>query len=304
MSGTKKVSIAGNGSRTRKSKDGNDIVDMSEFSSNIRYLRKNASMPLNKLNKDVSKVFDTVVMQLKTASNTDEYKNLIATVRTIFLDESESGLELVQGTIGAYFAGCLIKSDGPNGNKCCNPICAGNLLPALYEQEYVPCPFTVVHTDGNGTFHINAGVEAEKALIYYVNPGRDVSKISKEELDTFKDYGINEARVFVTKGHKDNFAIVKEINGYDDQFHPIQFFTNTNIKFRGKKNSEPSCDTCEDSHSASYNSHGKHKKEGWGWGWLLLIIIIVIILLIACFCGGGRRYSNYATTSYGPAYVY
>lgn len=302
MSGTKKVSIAGLGSRTRKSKDGNDIVDMAEFKSNIKYLRKNSQMPLGKLSGDVNKVFDTVVMQLKTASNTDEYKSLIDSIRNIFLDESEPALDLVQGTIGAYFAGCLIKSDGPNGNKCCNPICAGNLLPALYQHEYVPCPYTVVHTDGNGSFHITEGVESDKALIYYVNPSRDISNISKEELDTFKDYHITEARVFVTKGSKENFALVKEIHGNNDSFHPIEFFTTANVKFRGKK-VQPieACENCEgSSNSHSYNSHGKHQKAGWGWGWLIFIILIVIVLILLFCCSGfsSRSYCAPAATCY------
>ena len=101
-------------------------------------MSKNKKLPIKKLTGKLKKYFNELITYTNLLYDTSSYDILYDLVLKYFNDEEK---DFIPGTIGAYCAGCHVKTNFSN-NSGCTPICAGS-MPSK-NSDFSFCQYTVI----------------------------------------------------------------------------------------------------------------------------------------------------------------
>ena len=154
-------------------KDGSEVlkIDVNSLNEALTELRNNYSKQIRELTGSTNDKFKMMVSYVDLLYDTDYYNVLHNLVKDKFGD-----LKDVQpGTVGAYFAGCLINPELSGLPKGCSPICAGSMPPPQdkFDQlQWAFCGDTVIsatyspQTQNFDFTIVNTIPNSDRALIF------------------------------------------------------------------------------------------------------------------------------------------
>lgn len=150
LNSTSNMQMKGNKSRfdlddTIVTKDGSDVlkIDVNALNDALTELRNNASKEIRELNGSTYDKYRTMVSYVNLLYDTDYYTVLHDLVKAKFADLKD----IKPGTVGAYFAGCLLNPELPGFPKGCSPICSGSMPPPkdkIDQLQWGFCDNTVI----------------------------------------------------------------------------------------------------------------------------------------------------------------
>ena len=241
-------------------------VDLGKFDELCKKFKEKKDIKIKKLVGQDKEDFDTVVSYVHLLYETSYYSSLYEKVRKHF----DSVISVKPGTIGAYFAGCLIsaKEDNSSSSKVnvnpgCNISCAGSIPLPKDEEGWSFCDKAVILAEKGETGYIfsivkpaNSEEEMDPAYLFVDSKSlHEFKGFSKEEKDQIRALGCKKVKMV----------------GYSSSFEDVTY----SDLYR-----EPKA-----VHEIKHRSDRKaaaHKKEDSSLitGILILIVILIIILIL------------------------
>ncbi len=178
-------------------------VDFRDAQRRLKRLRPLSSVLTRDLKGSSLDDYQTLVSYTKLLYEEDLYTTYLDKVREIFGDLQE----LEPGTVGAYFAGCLMNIGNPT---VCSVICSGRmpsgvlsediLLPKDAGEHIEFCPYTVILAISNGSgYKFNTLYEGEdpSTLIMYIDTkGQSFTGFNDEERDALSKYRAKKIQIY------------------------------------------------------------------------------------------------------------
>lgn len=199
--------------------------------------------------------FNFITTQVSLLYDTDAYERMmVEPVKRIFGDLENITL----GTVGAYFRGCFVDVDIPNGiPKNCAAICAGSMPPPKGTPDWSFCSnrvFVVTSTPSGNHFRMLSEGDGDRDSAIIQTEVSDI-KFSDRDKEYLKNLGIQ--RVTLMKYSSDGRSYTILLNNV-----PVD-------QLPGK------------------SSGGNGGNSGTGWFWIIGIIAAFLFLLLILF--GCRR---------------
>lgn len=241
-------------------------VDLAKFDDLCRKFKDKKDFKIKKLVGVDKEDFDTVVSYVHLLYETSYYPSLYEKVKKHFDNVST----VKPGTIGAYFAGCLIsaKEDSKvTDQPGCNISCAGSIPLPKDEEGWSFCDKAVILAEKGENGYIfsvvkpaNSAEEMDPAYLFVDSKTlHEFKGFSKEEKDQIRALGCKKVKMV---GYSSSFDDVTYSDLYREPKHVHEIKHRSNYKVAEKK---------EDSSLIT--------------GILILLVILIIILLLA-----GYRY--------------
>ena len=113
-------------------------IDVNELDKLMANLRRNADTPIRELSDELGKQFRRLISYVSLLYDSSSYNVIYNVVLKHF-----SNLDrVIPGTIGAYCAGCHVKTSLSSTKPGCSPICAGSMPQNKDDWEF--CKNTVI----------------------------------------------------------------------------------------------------------------------------------------------------------------
>lgn len=236
-------------------KGGNPIkMDLSEIDALVRRLRQNCNLPVKGLPHSVGKDFRRLLTYVSLLHGTKQYAILHGIVSNHFRNISD----IIPGTIGAYCAGCSVKTSFDNDLEGCSAVCAGSMPPK--DDDWNFCKnMVLLATYREGKFYFTISKRSEtkdgrETAFVFVNytDGSDFPGFSDDEKLQLKKLGI--LNVY--------------LNGYGDD----------GLKYSGMGNRILAVDEIK-SRQCDEDSY-KNNQNDFSESSVIAILLVVIILLL------------------------
>lgn len=235
-------------------------VDVGEFDKLCKKFSFKPDLKIKSLSGQDKEDFNLMVSYVHLLYGTSYYKELYEKVKKHFKNINR----VKPGTVGSYFAGCLVHSDVTDSdglNPACSATCAGSMPLPKDEEGWSFCDKAVIlaEKEKNGyVFNVVKPADTEEDL----DPAYVF--IESDSIDTFSGFA---------KSEKDNLRAMgcKKVHlvGYDSHG------TNS-YDFYGKAKK-----ISEIKHRHSYS--GKAKKENAGIALALILIILVFLVVMGYY---------------------
>lgn len=238
-------------------------IDLDKFDVLCSKFRKIHDLRISDLNESDKKDFDIVLSYVKLLTNTNYYNLLFDCVKCYFHDLNK----VYPGTIGSYFAGCLVDSNFA-GIRSCNVTCAGSIQ--LPDNENVECNKAVIWAEyklNNNNYYFNFDIlkqadnydQLNPVYLYITTPYKSFNNVKE-----FPGFTKSEKQELYNLGIKElHLMSYNEDCKYIDLYgRPIKL---EDVKVRNNKN------------TIIKNKHNNNNH------FITLIIILLIILFIAMF---------------------
>lgn len=240
-------------------------VDMKIFTEHVKYFRQNANKKIDGLSSVEKEKFHTVVTSVTLLYDTPHYKNLFEIVEENFKD-----LDTINpGTVGGYFAGCIVKSKYPN-NGTCSMTCM-NAIPnpnsEKCDQAIINADFVLDSTSNKYEYKFrvlkdgNNNNEFSKPTIIYINAksNNDFKGFNHEEKTKLRNMGATVIQMYGYSSESSNYCDIYDIPTNID-----------NIKTRNNNSIN----------NGNINGNINNSDNGnTNWGFAIVIIIIIILIL-------------------------
>lgn len=144
-------------------------VDLTELRKRLKRLRMHQSSNVNKLPPQIKEDYEVMKNHVSVLYETKEYKTLYDEVKNTFSDLKVENLKL--GTVGAYFAGCLIPLE--NGDKSCSALCNGSMPRPKSRDGWSFCNYPVVWAsfkNGKYEFTVLNSQPGKDCVVYMESP--------------------------------------------------------------------------------------------------------------------------------------
>ena len=221
-------------------------ISLDDIRNRLNRLYRVADKPTNSLRGQQKEDFQTLVGYTKTLYDTAPYKIYYDEVKSVFGKLSR----VYPGTVGAYFAGCIVKP-AYKDLKGCSSICAGSMPVAPEDGDTTTCSYPVVFAnrkdDGDYNFvKLHNGTNKDMMIVYVDgnHPFRGFSQDEKKKLES-----MGAAKIDVVRFTDQNSDDEEIYNGFLelDSMPTRSFYT-------------------------TFTSSS--------WLWILLILLIVVIIVI------------------------
>ena len=239
-------------------------VDVAKFEELCRKFKEKKDMKIKNLLHEDKTDFDTMVQYVHLLYGTSYYSHLFEKVKKHFGHINS----VKPGTIGAYFAGCLINNNNSDLSMGCTLGCAGSMPLPKDEEGWSFCDKAVIMAEKG---------ENDGYIFSVVKPAE-----SQEDYDP--------AYVFVESGS------MTEFSGFDKaEKANLKALGCKKVKLIGYSDDMSYSELSEESVSVDEIKCRKEKKEGRGKsekgdishkkgkeddnGWFIFAVIIFIILL-------------------------
>lgn len=274
-------------------------INLSDLDNSLVNLRKISNIHINDLSNEQYKHFKRITESVGILNETDSYYILLDRVKRNFGDINE----VIPGTIGSYFRGCLLNVSMGNRNipSTCSPICAGSLpkskdlkscsnIVVLAKTINSGYDFDVLHHPSN-----SYGV----CILYIINLTdiRDFRGFSYRENKILKEIGIKKIHLM---GYEDNKRQYIELSPAPVLLSDIKRrsverlnnIVNKGVKDHDEDDYDSDSDHSSNGRHSDRRNRRKHKKskktkESDSSNMLVtsgisitVIIIIIVILLI------------------------
>lgn len=239
-------------------------VDIAKFDELCKKFRDRKDLKIKKLTGADKEDFNLAVSYVHLLYGTSYYSHLYDRVRKYF----EKVTSVKPGTVGAYFAGCLVtvKEDSNTSNSSSSIIpgcaigCAGSMPLPRDEEGWSFCDKAVILAEKGKDGYIfsvvkpaNSSEEMDPAYLFVESKSlHDFHGFSKEEKDQIRAFGCNKVKLV----------------GYGNDLTYSDLYT------------EPK--SISDIKHRHVYSHKKEENNTWK---ILGIILIILLLLILCFLG-------------------
>ena len=236
-------------------------VDLTRFDEICKKFREHKDMKIKNLSGNDKDDFNLAVSYVNLLYGTDFYSKLFEKVRKNF----DSVVTTTPGTVGAYFAGCLVASrnkaeDGEVPASCGLPCVDGMPLPQ--EEGWELCDKAVIMAERSGEGYqfslVKPGQkqgDGEAYLFVEAKSEQDFTGFTQEEKDEILAYGCRKVHVV---GYTSDMT-------YSDIYTESQ----TVEKLKSRR-------------SRSGKRHHNHKKNN-NWWWLLLAILFIFLVLVVAW---------------------
>lgn len=240
-------------------------VDVGKFDNLCKKFRGKTENKIKNLNKEDAEDFKLMVSYVHLLYGTSHYSHLYDIVRKYFSDVKT----VKPGTIGAYFAGCLVSVESESRDfgestvtAGCTATCAGSMPLPKDEEGWSFCDKAVILAEKGKRGYVFTVVkepeteeDLEPAYVFVEsNNLHDFTGFAKSEKDNLRALGCNKVHLV---GYDS-----KTTNSYDLYGEPKRL---TEIKHR---------------HVYS----GKENKENANLA-LWIIVVILVLLLLVGICG-------------------
>lgn len=169
-------------------------IDLETIRKQLGVMRKIADKPIKNLKGTEAEDYRRLVRYTKLLYDTDAYKDYHAEIASAFKDITH----VEPGTVGAYFAGCLMKANLPTHLlPGCSVVCAGAMPPPKNGNDNYNCQYPVVWANvENGNYQfvlLNGGSlmndhqghhnhnDQNRRVILYVASNRPFSGLTDNE---------------------------------------------------------------------------------------------------------------------------
>ena len=176
-------------------------IDLEDIRARLDRLRPLASTPIRLLSGDAKDDYTSLVNVTRLLYPTDSYDTYRQEVNSRFGDLTE----IIPGTIGAYFAGCLLPTSWSGRestqNPVCSAICAGS-MPARGEDLENPesCAYTVIlatpTADGYTFTPINQGENHDLLIVFLRSDDHRFAGFNESEKQQLATYGAHHVKIY------------------------------------------------------------------------------------------------------------
>jgi hypothetical protein len=206
-------------------KGGTSTESVTELTFNIEDVRERldrlrpvASSPIRELSGQASDDFRTLVRYTQRLYETDAYRVYHEEVKRRFSDITN----VEPGTVGAYFAGCLIPTTFENMPGC-SVICAGSMPPPPDNQRngkhFEFCKYSVVLANYDGQKYqfttLHDSPNKENLVVFLdgnVGKGKSFPGFNDKEREILKNYGAK--HINIVKYSHDGKNYNEVLNGF------------------------------------------------------------------------------------------
>ena len=218
-------------------------VDIEKFEELCKKFKEMKDYKIKNLTGKDKEEFDLIVSYVHLLYGTSYYNKLYEKVKKYFKNINS----VKAGTIGGYFAGCLVSK-----GKGCSLACAGSMPLPKDEEGWNVCDKTVIMAEKMGdsytfSFVKPANSEEDMNPAYVFVETESFEGFNKYEKDNLKAMGCKKARLI----------------GYSSDMNYSELETKDvkDIKHR-------------------YPKKKKNKNDNnWWWLWVLLVLFLIIVFL-------------------------
>lgn len=247
-------------------------VDMDNITKILRGLYTHKDDLIRTTDNNTKKYFESIVETMSVLANTKAYDTVYAKIQEIF-----GGLKgATPGTIGAHFAGCLLRTNF-SGPPSCSAICSGG----VGVQGVSNCDvFTLLLDKERHINSLNAGTPANRGRAYiYVPDTLEFDGFTQNEVTQFSQLGIKEAKVIkysttgtqytdLTQGFVQVAQLPKAGSGTKDIINGNNPNGNINVRLDAKNGLN----------NGAKGSDGESSSATM-WVWIILGILLLIFLI-------------------------
>lgn len=241
------------------------VIDLSEIEKLCKKFKTKTELKIKELSNQDNEDFKTIVAYTEMIHDTEYYSDFYEKVRNVFKNVKS----VVPGTIGAYFAGCLVTTQNGEVNPGCSATCAGSMPLPKDEEGWSFCDKAVILAEkiaNKHNFNVVKPADSESDL----DPAYVF--IESSSLDTFSGF---------TKTEKDDLRAMG-----CEKVHLIGYDTHGSQSY--DLYGEPKY-VNEIKHKHVYKPHKKKKEKS---NWVIGVIVIILILLALAAFGGYSYYMN------------
>jgi len=238
--------------------DGDYQINLTDIRQHLNVFYQHRLVIFRNLPPTVSASFKSMLDVIKVMTTTNTISQLREMIKDVFKEEDN----YVEGTLGAFFAGCMIRTNFP-GNPSCSSVCSGSLS-HVDDEGWKECGEAVIHYDGTRFALLNNPHDKSKCHLH-IPEALDFKGFSQNEINNLTTYGVRQIKVYKVSACGKHYIEVNsefaDLGGY----------------------------LCAGSNSgaALTNTGGPNQgglSTGAKWAWAIVIIILILILLWFLFC--------------------
>lgn len=244
-------------------------VDVGKFDKLCKKFSFKPQLKIKSLSGQDKEDFQLMVSYVHLLYGTSYYTELYNKVKKHFKNVNK----VKPGTIGAYFAGCLVTNDSMDSsegiNPACSATCAGSMPLPKDEEGWSFCDKAVILAEKGKegyVFNVVKPADTEEDL----DPAYVF--IESDSIDNFSGFAKSEKENLMAMGCKKVHLV-----GYDSHG------TNS-YDFYGKAKK-----VHDIKHRHNYPKKKKEEKKGW---FLALLLIVLMLLVLGCVYGY-KHYGEY-----------
>ena len=184
------------------------ILKIDEIKNTLTYLKEYNGVAIKDLKGEAEKKFYIMVKVVDSVYETpSEYQKLFDVVKDVYEDVKDVNF----GTVGSYFAACMIddKMD-PKGCGVCSS--AGIKLPHESENYNSICMFQVYLVEQKGgssqLTSLNNSEDKSKSIIYY--PKADFDGFTRAQIKSLKEKGVEEVNILHYESDTQNYKMISD----------------------------------------------------------------------------------------------
>src|SRR5207253_1295542 len=129
----------------------------------------------------------------KLTYDTQSFNHVHEIIQDVFKDVEN----VTPGTVGAYFGGCLSKTDF-KGNPSCSAACAGSVPFELGTQGWEFCDkLTILYNSESGVSSLTTtnNPQDKREAYVFVSNNKDFDGFTQADIQQMKSYGIEKAKI-------------------------------------------------------------------------------------------------------------
>lgn len=190
---------------------GNDVTKgvAPDMKSKLDQLYMYKDETVDQLPVSVQSLYNSVVSYAKLVHGTEDYDSFYNHVQSVFGRSSSFS----PGTIGAYFAGCIVATNLDASTQKCSVLCVGALPPPKSKEMCSHSVYLV--TEVNSTEHeikkISSGSGNANAIVYIKSISKK-GELSENDISTLKSGGVQNISIYLSSVDYTTYAPVT--NGF------------------------------------------------------------------------------------------
>lgn len=165
-------------------------IDLTQVRAALAALKEIKHKMIKTLDPEESVRFKNMVDIIYLMYNSKAYHQIHDIVVEMFSDVQH----VTPGTVGAYFAGCLVPTDF-RGNPSCSAACASSVPPEHGTEGWHPCDKLALLYDGEGSFTTLNDPDDKKEAYVYVSASRNFNGFTADDIQKLTGYGVEKARI-------------------------------------------------------------------------------------------------------------
>jgi len=170
---------------------GEDLaINLNNIKASLSRLYKHRHSFIKDLKGDLHTEFRGMVDIIHILYSSAAYDHLHEIIVKVFGEVNE----VTPGTIGAYFAGCLVRTDFAD-NPGCSAVCAGAVPRGKGTPGWELCGKLAILYDAHGSFTTLNNVDDKREAYIYIPEGVHFERFKSAELDALRGHGVEKAKI-------------------------------------------------------------------------------------------------------------